>query len=475
MIFPQPPRSLTFRSKAASILILLAMATVFEPDPACSEKMDAEIESRRILIIYSGNTLGELKPCGCAKEEDQGGIERRMSYLKEARTRVKNTLVVDTGDNFNEPTRQGKIKARYLMQAMSAMKYDAVALGDRDFVYGDSFIGELQGIPWVSSNIESTLSFSKVRIKRFDSGLKAAVIAAADPDLLYGSRHSENRITDPIKTVKSLIRELSETEAPDLVVVLTHMERDKALRFLDIKGIDVVINGHMEKDTDGVDVNPVQKDGGILVQSGPKGQKMGELLITLEVQGNSPNQIQKTLPGVSEPAFREVRSKSFEQKMAPLGSKVPLNPEMAKLYEIYNKEVEDLFFASLSQRRNKKKKTFATEKTCKTCHPGVHETWQNSRHGKAYDTLRKINKAFDPECLVCHVTGLNQTGGFISEIDTPELMHVQCEACHGEALSHSQAPAAGFGKEARQACKNCHVKNHSPRFNFDIYWEKIKH
>ena len=65
--------------------------------------------SRELVIVYSGNTLGELKPCGCAKEEDQGGFERRLTYLKQVFANSKNILLVDTGDNFKEPsTRQGK-------------------------------------------------------------------------------------------------------------------------------------------------------------------------------------------------------------------------------------------------------------------------------------------------------------------------------------------------------------------------------
>ena len=75
--------------------------------------------SRELVIVYSGNTLGELKPCGCTKEEDQGGFERRLTYFKQVFANSKNILLVDTGDNFKEPSTQGKIKARYIMQAMS--------------------------------------------------------------------------------------------------------------------------------------------------------------------------------------------------------------------------------------------------------------------------------------------------------------------------------------------------------------------
>jgi hypothetical protein len=190
------------------------------------------------------------------------------------------------------------------------------------------------------------------------------------------------------------------------------------------------------------------------VQPGPRGQKLGELRVSVHPNGE----------------------KSFHFRMIRLDSSVKDDPEMVKLYEKYNEEIETLFFATLTARRqNSGKKAFATEKQCQTCHQEAHEVWTQSRHGKAYNTLRKINKAFDPECLVCHVTGFNQPGGFISEVDTPELKNVQCEVCHGSGLQHMEAPEPGFGQNARKACKRCHVKNHSPRFDFSRYWPKIKH
>ena len=149
---------------------------------------------------------------------------------------------------------------------------------------------------------------------------------------------------------------------------------------------------------------------------------------------------------------------------------------MLKLYQSYNDKIEMMFFENLAAKRSKDKvSVYAGDAACKTCHPAAHDKWSSSKHGRAYETLRKINKAFDPECLVCHVVGYNTPGGFISELDTPELKNVQCEVCHGAGKKHITAPVSGFGKEARNACKKCHVKNHSPRFNFTQYWPRIKH
>ena len=61
------------------------------------------------------------------------------------------------------------------------------------------------------------------------------------------------------------------------------------------------------------------------------------------------------------------------------------------------------------------------------------------------------------------------------EIDTPKLKNVQCEMCHGVRLEHIQNPKKGFNGEAKAACGKCHVKKHSPKFNFSQYWPRIRH
>ena len=410
-------------------------------------------ELKNFLIVYTGNLLAELKPCGCAKEEDQGGIERRMQYLKDLRKNKPNLLLVDTGDHFKEPTRQGKLKAETLMKATGMMNYDAVALGERDFVYGSQFLRN-QSIPFIAGNIEiENLLLKKSRIKEFKNGLKVATLSVVDPDLFYLKNQVNPKVPSPDQFISQEVSRIKESN-PDFIVLLTHMDRKKALKYLDKEGVDIVINGHMGSETDTVDMKPVYKGEKIFVQASPRGQKMGEIKISLD----------------------EKARVAFEHRMVRLDSSIKNDPEMVKLYKSYNEKIEALFFKSLAAKRNKDKTSvFAGETVCKTCHPLAHEKWSTSRHGKAYETLRKINKAFDPECLICHVVGYNTPGGFISELDTPDLKNVQCEVCHGPGKKHISAPMPGFGMKARKACKKCHVKNHSPRFNFNKYWPKIKH
>ena len=410
-------------------------------------------ESKNFLIVYTGNLLAELKPCGCAKEEDQGGIERRMQYLKDLRKNKPNLLLVDTGDHFKEPTRQGKLKAETLMKATEMMSYDYVALGERDLVYGSQFLKN-QSVPFVAGNIVlKNLPLKKSGTKLFKNGLKVATLSVVDPNLFYLKNHAGLKILDPDQFVSQEISKIQESN-PDLTVLITHMDRKKAMKFLGKAGVDIVINGHIFDETDTVDMKPFYKNNKVFVQASPRGQKMGEIKVSLDQTGKI----------------------SFEHRMVRLDSSIKNDPEMVKLYSSYNEKIEAMFFESLSTKRKKDKASvFAGEATCKTCHLVEHKKWSSSRHGRAYETLKKINKAFDPECLVCHVVAYNKLGGFISELDTPGLKNVQCEVCHGPAKKHIAAPTPGFGMKAKSACKICHVKNHSPNFNFNKYWPKIKH
>ncbi len=434
--------------------LLLAMAVTTLA--GCLTAQQAETtpgKTGEILILFSGQALGELKPCGCAREEDQGGIERRMGYFLNKQPKDIPFVRVDVGDNFKEPSRQGRLKAGTMAKAMQKMQYDAVVLGEKDLVYGNSLLKELPALPWLSANVTiKDWAVPSYRVKTLSNGLKVGLISVAEPELFYGGRHSNITVESPDKALARNLPELRK-ENPDIIVLLTHMKKEAALPLLKMKGIDLVINGHIHDDQHLVDFNPVEREGKLFVQPGPRGQKVGELKVTLNADG----------------------TKTFSTKIIKLDSKIPSDPGMTALYSEYNDGVESIFMETLKAKRKNKTSVYATDKTCQTCHAETHAKWEQSRHGHAYKTLLQVNKAFDPECLICHTTGFNQTGGFLSAVDTPKLKNVQCEMCHGPQKEHTQSPQGGFAKEARNACGKCHVRNHSPNFSFEKYWPKIKH
>ena len=104
------------------------------------------------------------------------------------------------------------------------------------------------------------------------------------------------------------------------------------------------------------------------------------------------------------------------------------------------------------------KHEFVGQKKCKMCHKkdGIHPSWAESKHAKAYDILSDEQKKKE-DCVKCHSTGTTAKG---------ELLEgVQCEACHGAGADYKKksimqdrekAMAAGMIMPTEKVCITCH-------------------
>jgi hypothetical protein len=119
---------------------------------------------------------------------------------------------------------------------------------------------------------------------------------------------------------------------------------------------------------------------------------------------------------------------------------------------------------------------YAGPETCRKCHPGPYDVWSKSDHANALASLEKVGHDRDPDCVSCHVTGLNSKQGFTTRTETPDLARVGCESCHGPQKAHSKDPHnVKPDHKNRQKCSSCHDTGHSPNFSFIPYWQKITH
>lgn len=116
---------------------------------------------------------------------------------------------------------------------------------------------------------------------------------------------------------------------------------------------------------------------------------------------------------------------------------------------------------------------------CATCHIEEHAFWLTTEHAQAWDTLVQRDKHFDRNCIGCHVTGYRQPGGAVlGHLDG--LQDVQCEQCHGPGSLHATNPMlnnvpGGVMTQVTEAtcASSCHVPEHSPRFEFESYLQRI--
>jgi hypothetical protein len=212
-----------------------------------------------------------------------------------------------------------------------------------------------------------------------------------------------------------------------------------------VKGWDVIVTSSGEE-LEG----PVESGKTIIVSGFPKGQKLGVLSLRLkdgQVAGST-HRWQPLMKDVAEDP--EVRSvlKDYDQKVAALLKEEELKPVTGGQY--------------------------IGAESCVECHQSFADSWKTTKHSSAFATLERVGKPKDPECVKCHVAGFGEEGGFLSLKATPGLANVQCESCHGPGREH----AADFGPMrpvGMDVCLKCHTPENSPLFNYQEYYEKIKH
>lgn len=105
--------------------------------------------------------------------------------------------------------------------------------------------------------------------------------------------------------------------------------------------------------------------------------------------------------------------------------------------------------------------SFEGRKKCSSCHKSQAESWGDTAHAKAMDSLKPNTKAeakkkakLDPkkdytkdkDCVGCHVDGWGKEGGYTVEDPNKFLSGVGCESCHGPGSKyrgiHRKAGAA---------------------------------
>jgi nitrate/TMAO reductase-like tetraheme cytochrome c subunit len=115
--------------------------------------------------------------------------------------------------------------------------------------------------------------------------------------------------------------------------------------------------------------------------------------------------------------------------------------------------------------------------SCGYCHDYEYEKWSDKSHARAYATLERVGSQYDPECIACHVVGVQYEGGFVSKGKAGYLKNVGCESCHGPGSEHIRTLGNSQPAEPRLDCTDCHTPEQSTNYagNEQLYFEKIIH
>lgn len=438
--------------------LLIPLVFALAAAAACSVDPDPP---RTLLIGHSNDMRGEIRSCGCA-EHDLGGLGRRATLLKSVRDTTGDFLLLEAGDFFSVKMNYGREKADLTLKSLALMDYDAVVLGEKDFSFGVDYIVTRTreiGIPAIASNLlytgtDSTV-FAPFRDLTLSSGLRVGIVGVVGKTIKLPPQAAEGRVSivDPVEAATRYITTLR--DSVDFVVVLAHMPGGEASRFASaVEGVDIIVNGH-----DGQPPRRARPIGGCYVVQGvAKGLYMSLAYMTLDESH-----------GI----------RTIENVQMPLSEAYPDNEAIAKLFSSYDLNIAAKETSSVPvgvlEARKAIKDVFVGADACEECHSEILEQWRQTEHAHAFDILTGEGREHDRDCTPCHTTGFYKRGGFESLIITPELVHIQCEACHGNGYAHTEDPTVATDTDATRGCVSCHTAEQTPNFDFATFWERIEH
>jgi hypothetical protein len=455
----------------------------------------------KLALVITGQQEGYLEPCGCAGlDRMKGGMSRRYTLFRQLREKGWPVVGLDAGGAANGFGKQAELKFQIAVNAMTEMRYSAVALGLSDLRLPTAEVMALT----MPANADNTTMFVCLNVGLFDfnekllprtqlikTGYKTlgvtAVLGKTFMQQLAGNKDLKFS-KDPEELLNSAVPLLKKSGA-DYLILLAHTTREEAIE-LGKKHPDfnLVIWGGGGPDVRAEppkNYEEINKGGTKLIEVGIK----GEYAVVLGM-------------------FDDPQQPLRYQRVA-LDSRFRGSPQMFALMNAYQGQLKELGLGGLGIHAlpNPLKETngdYVGSEACQNCHEESYRVWKKTPHSHAFATLQNAPppRNYDPECIACHAVGWNTVtnffpyqSGYLSEKETPKLINVGCENCHGPGEVHIRAENHGTKAEQaiarkavrvtkeemadpnsrKQNCWMCHDLDNSPEFKFDLYWPFVKH
>ena len=373
-----------------------------------------------------------------------------------------------------KPSVQGNLKIQLIQKALNKLKPEVVLVGPNEWQNGLHMLDS--NIPYILSNQGPKLSFLTSKKISQKNGQDTIVSGYLSPELTYFNKNEKPKIY-PVNQKLISDWEIQFKKNENAFRILIFRGNEKELKEFEDSGLfDFIIVGS-NNDDELKQTNLMQTNTSKFLMIPTKGQG----ILTAE------------LSDLRSLTIKNYESYSKLLSLTWLKSNFKDAPELDETFRNYNAAVKEMFFKNLERKKKQESQSpFVGVQVCISCHTDTVINWKERRHAHAFATLEKIGKHFDPECLTCHVVGLKPwqnnddtssinkklegKTGFLSMQTTPHLKNVQCENCHGPARLHIEnSNIKPANKDPKRVCVSCHHGSHSPLFNYETYWSKIKH
>jgi hypothetical protein len=433
--------------RCAELTCLVGVACTLLSGLSCPPK--GTVQSREtpnensITLFFTGDEQGALKPCGCSGGQ-LGGLEKRPAVFNTIP--ASRRMTIETGGLVPGDGAQDLIKFRIFLEAFGLIGYDVVHLTARD-----ATIRENLGLAQDTGNPYKTIAaqWPPGPAGRPGSISKEFTVAGRSLSVVVGSADAK---ADPVeKAIK-----FWETGTGQILRVLILQNADDNLlgEWVAKSGADCIV---CPSRTDDPQVLSSPKARPLVFSTGRFGRHISRLDVAFSPQSQAP-----------EMQLKDIR---VDEKLA--------NDEaLVRLYKQYQTIVKESGFLETYRRVPLPSfLQYIGSKSCESCHLYEYTLAMTQRHANAFATLEKVGSDGDPECVICHVVGMDRETGFVTPEKTPHLKNVGCEVCHGPASEHVRGGGRVPTTEPKIACVQCHTPEHSGGYagHEDEYRKKIMH
>ena len=454
-------------------LMLAGLSCDFGDGSTTRQQPDKIVAPDGYVLLFTGNWQSHIEPCGCT-EKQLGGIDRRTETIRKIAPLPEARLMLDAGPLIDDDNRQSQLKFETFLYSMRRLNYDAVSLTGREMVIlrDNIAMNPADRPPLICSNMPAevredfgAVEFLKKTLRLGSHKLECLIMALTDPSLVSEEFIKDQlKLLDPVETVQKILKD--ESIASDkagngrLVVVMLAQHSDTLLAELrKIAAVDLlVIKDYAERP----ELNEKKPDG------------KGPISLTTGCMG-------KYIAVFEVPVTRLPDSSHYTFSTVEIDAAFKRDPAIAEFVDNYQKsmEIEGIVadeFAILREPLDDNNR-FVGSKSCAKCHEhkGQYKSWKTGKHAHALETLVRVNRQFDPECVACHTVGMKYETGYRSIDTTPDLANIGCEMCHGPGGKHVDDDENKL--TSLKTCQDCHNHETSPSFEKkqDEYIKKIKH
>ena len=263
---------------------------------ACSQQ-----EEHHLTLLHVNDTHSHFEPLRSGEYAGMGGLVERAAYIDSVRRAdgPENVLLLHAGDFSQGTTYFSELGGTLEIQALNALGYDAVTLGNHEFDNGIEDLGRrLSGLemPVVVCNYDFSPFEAGKYIRPYvileRAGLKIGIIGVLCnlKDMVAGDIADRIPERELVPTVQHYADLLKVEEHCDLVIALTHIgytehnpgDVTDPILCGKTRNIDLFVGGHSHTFLDKMEYHP-NLDGKAVpvVQDGWMGVYVGQIDITL--------------------------------------------------------------------------------------------------------------------------------------------------------------------------------------------------